>query len=266
MKKSTIIFANSRNSACMRVKHGFTLIELLVVIAIIAILAAILLPSLQQARARGRAASCLSNEKQLGSALNMYIPDNDGYLPPFHDGFGEEDVAAHSTFGKLAIYMGLSPETTNAGIAFCPDAQEVYTRQIDNNFEVSASKFRSSYLWNLYGGYLKPNSTSWCHSLKANRIKYPGRFVLYAEHDGKHNVSGASAAKSVFNWSNTPGPNKDQGMDAHIHLKRFFNALHGDGHAGQMVIPLADFHDANSNTAEKYLYVFYPQGDRTIYE
>ena len=264
MKKSEIYFKNSALPACRRVKQGFTLIELLVVIAIIAILAAMLLPALQNARARGRAASCLSNEKQLGSALNMYIPDNDGYLPPFHDGFGEEDVAAHSTFGKLAIYMGLSPEATNVGIAFCPDTQELYTRNI--NIEVSASNFRSSYLWNLYGGYLKPASTTWCHSLKANRIKYPGRFVVYGEHDGKHNVSGANAAKTVFNWNSNPGPNKDQGMDAHIHLKRFFNALHGDGHAGQMVIPLADFHDANSKTAEKYLYVFYPQGAPAIYE
>ena len=61
--------------------YRFTLIELLVVIAIIAILAAILLPSLQQARQRGIAANCVSNQKQLGSIIMQYMNDYDGYWP-----------------------------------------------------------------------------------------------------------------------------------------------------------------------------------------
>ena len=58
----------------------FTLIELLVVIAIIAILAAILLPSLQQARTKGQAIFCTSNLKQLGMTNIQYTQDNNGYF------------------------------------------------------------------------------------------------------------------------------------------------------------------------------------------
>ena len=59
----------------------FTLIELLVVIAIIAILAAILLPALSQARERGRTAACINNHKQLMSVTLMYIDANQDYIP-----------------------------------------------------------------------------------------------------------------------------------------------------------------------------------------
>ena len=62
-------------------KRYFTLIELLVVIAIIAILAAMLLPTLQKAKQAGVQTNCMGNFKQIGSAMQMYISDMDDYLP-----------------------------------------------------------------------------------------------------------------------------------------------------------------------------------------
>jgi prepilin-type N-terminal cleavage/methylation domain-containing protein len=62
-------------------KPGFTLIELLVVIAIIAILASLLGPALARAKQKATQAGCMSNLKQVGHALQMYVDDNLDRLP-----------------------------------------------------------------------------------------------------------------------------------------------------------------------------------------
>src|SRR5262249_52584525 len=62
-------------------KAAFTLIELLVVIAVIAVIAAILFPVFGAARDKARQAACLSNLKQIGAALYLYVQDYDEHLP-----------------------------------------------------------------------------------------------------------------------------------------------------------------------------------------
>ena len=88
-------------------KSQFTLIELLVVIAIIAILAAILLPALNSARERGRAASCINNLKQQGLALVAYVDDNQGNMPMHQNYFNSSAVPYENNWLFLDGYVGV---------------------------------------------------------------------------------------------------------------------------------------------------------------
>jgi prepilin-type N-terminal cleavage/methylation domain-containing protein len=109
--------------------RGFTLIELLVVIAIIAILAAILFPVFAQAREQARSAACLSNLKQLGTAITMYRSDWDsrgpfsGWPPSFS---GQFNVHSANSVYEQDWQCSIQPYLKNAMVLRCPSDKTPY--------------------------------------------------------------------------------------------------------------------------------------------
>ena len=105
-------------------KKGFTLIELLVVIAIIAILAAILFPVFAQAREKARESSCLSNCKQIATALQLYTDDYDENFPAMA-GVDSYYGSIAGGFWNVSAASGMSllnPYIKNDKLYICPSA------------------------------------------------------------------------------------------------------------------------------------------------
>jgi prepilin-type N-terminal cleavage/methylation domain-containing protein/prepilin-type processing-associated H-X9-DG protein len=95
-------------------RKGFTLIELLVVIAIIAILAAILFPVFAKARAKARQTSCLSNSRQIATAIMAYTQDYDGcFMPVYNDNYGYPNF-------RIMWADAITPYVKNRQLFACP--------------------------------------------------------------------------------------------------------------------------------------------------
>lgn len=106
---------------------AFTLIELLVVIAIIALLAAILFPVFAQAREKGRRSVCISNHKQLATALLMYVQDHDEAFPPaLYDKLWQYPAwpIAIEPYAKANRQLTICPSlgTTSSSWAYAPES------------------------------------------------------------------------------------------------------------------------------------------------
>lgn len=199
------------NSPCPH--HFFTLIELLVVIAIIAILAAMLMPALQQARERGRAVSCVNNMKQMGSVTQFYADDNAGWF------MLERNKRGRVTDGLItAGYIKTEYSVQKGGFFRCPSVtvsgrDGVFGCRLDTNHIPDHIKSIIRYPG-------ESDSTFMC----LRRIKYPTRYYHIADVQNR-----VSLKHTTYFSVRCLGGNYDGLFSLNVH-KGSGNLLAADGH------------------------------------
>lgn len=123
----------------LRVRAAFTLIELLVVIGIIGILAALILGPVNRSKEAAKGAACISNLRQVGIALQLYVDVNNQRLPMMYDRPVLTDTNQPPTNALPSVEIVLQGDLGNTNVLRCPsDKNEIFERS------------GSSYAWNFF--------------------------------------------------------------------------------------------------------------------